>query len=428
MNNTESRNDRRGAGWLQAGAFLLALATATPAAWGDSVQDAGDYREPAPEVTALLTAPTPPEPLLHARSGQIALLFREPVIRMERLARPRLGLAGFRFDPQAGTSGVAPLIYRIELISAHDAGQEAIVWQPPADTVLDFVRFAPDGRTLSALAIGDSGPARLALFDIASGQQRVLDVPVNAAWGEPCRWVANAELLCRVVPGDRGAPPAERPAPVVVEYSGDPLRMRTTQNLLENAYEDALFEYHFSVGLARVDLSGAVRPVYGLQGLISSVEPSPDGSYAMVTRILPPFVRYAPARRFPSAVEVWDLQRGARLYASTPTGIGLDSDEDERGDRRRATWKPDSTNTLGFIDPVRDADGRRAYRWLALSAPFTGEPLLMASSSKVIQRFGWTSAGTAFFVTSGDSAAEVSYQVVMEGEIRPVWKGVAADR
>ena len=428
MNNTESRNDRRGAGWLQAGAFVLALATATQATWGDSVQDAGDYREPAPAVTALLTAPTPPEPLLHAGSGQIALLFREPVIRMERLARPRLGLAGFRFDPEAGVSGVAPLIYRIELISARDAGQEAIVWQPADGTVLDSVQFAPDGRTLSALSIGDSGPARLALFDIASGQEKILDAPVNAAWGAPCRWVGKAELLCRVMPEDRGAPPAERPAPVVVEYSGDPLPMRTSQNLLENAYEDALFEYHFTVQLARVDLAGDVQRVPGLEGLLASLDPSPDGSYAVVTRILPPFVRYVPARRFPSAVEVWDLQRGARLYASKPTGIGLESDEDEQGDRRRATWKPDATNTLGFIDPTRDADGRRLYRWLALPAPFTGEPVLMASSSKVIQRFGWSSAGTAFFVTSGDSAAEVSYQVVMEGEVRPVWKGVAADR
>ncbi|HLF31265.1 MAG TPA: hypothetical protein VI566_09620, partial [Xanthomonadales bacterium] len=103
----------------------LALLTASSAVFsatettGTSTETIPDYREPSATVTALLTAPTPPEPLLHARSGQIALLYREPVIELERLTRPRLGLAGFRFDPESQTSGVNPLISRIEVISAY---------------------------------------------------------------------------------------------------------------------------------------------------------------------------------------------------------------------------------------------------------------------------------------------------------------------
>lgn len=431
MNLSNGRANSSRPGIVRHVLFVLALLTVTHATWSDSGPVTSDYREPPPAVTALLAAPTPPEPLLHARSGQVALLFREPVIRMERLARPRLGLAGFRYDPEAGVSGVAPLVYRIEVISAQDPGQEAIVWQPAAGTVLDFVRFAPDGRTLSALAIGESGPARLALFDIASSRQKVLDVPVNAAWGEPCNWVGADELLCRVVPEDRGAPPAERPAPVIVAYSGDPLPMRTSQNLLENAHEDAQFEYHFGVALARVDRSGAARPVSGLQGLISSVDPSPDGAYAVVTRILPPYLRYAKANRFPSSVELWDLAAGTRLYASRPAGLGLGIDPGDE-DPRRAVWKPVSAtgggNTLGFIETIRDADGARVDHWKALSTRSPGEPALIVSSAKRIQRFGWSSAGTAYFVTRGDSAREISYHVVSDGSVTPIWKGVAADR
>jgi hypothetical protein len=125
-----------------------------------------DYREPSAAVTALLTAPTPPEPLLHARSGQVALLFREPVISMARLARPRLGLAGFHFDPEAQTSGVNPLISRIEIVSTSaNQKQEPVVWVPANGAVLDFVHFSPDGRTLSALAIS-TGPASLACMKL----------------------------------------------------------------------------------------------------------------------------------------------------------------------------------------------------------------------------------------------------------------------
>jgi dipeptidyl aminopeptidase/acylaminoacyl peptidase len=389
-----------------------------------------DFRQPSAAVTDLLTAPTPPEPLLHARSGQVALLFREPVISMDRLARQRLGLAGFKFDPEAGTSGVAPLIGRIEILSTNaPASEEPVVWTPADGAVLDFIRFAPDGKTLAALAIGD-GPARLALFDIASSTEQVLDVPVNAAWGDPCRWVSKDELLCKVVAANRGPAPAERPAPAMVEHSSGPAPMRTSQNLLENSYEDELFEHYFTVELARVDLSGRMQRVAGTDGLISALEPSPDGTYAVMTRIQRPFSRLVPARRFPSSIELWDLGSGARLYASRPSGFGIngEQDEEEADDPRRATWKPGGDNTLGFIESSRDADGVRIHRWMSNTAPFKDPPVEIASSQKLIQRFGWTTAGTPYFTTRGDTAEEVSYQVVMADGVTPIWKGIAADR
>ena len=414
----------------------FALLTATSVIYS-ATEDAGnaqaappDYREPSAAVTALLTAPTPPEPLLHSRSGQVALLFREPVIRMERLARPRLGLGGFRFDPEAQTSGVNPLISRIEVVAVSaEPDQAPAVWVPAGGAVLDFVHFSPDGRTLSALAIS-AGPARLVLFDVASGRERTVDAPVHAAWGDPCRWVGNDELLCRVAPENRGAPPAERPAPSLVEHVGGPAPMRTYQNLLENAYEDELFEHYFNAGLARIDLSGNTRRVPGLHGLILSLDPSPDGAYAVVTRIQRPYSRLVPARRFPSSVEIWDLERGTRPYASRPSGFGIDGDdeEDEDEDPRRATWMPGDSHTLGYIDKARDADGQWIYRWMVVTAPFTDAPVELAASTKLIQRFGWTSAGTPYFTTRGDTAAEVSYQVVQEGGVQPIWKGVTADR
>jgi dipeptidyl aminopeptidase/acylaminoacyl peptidase len=434
--NPESKSariHRRSSLTLLAACVLTLTAADTDASGAGSDTLPGDYREPAAEVTALLTAPTPPDPLLHASSGQIALRYREPVIQMQRLARPRLGLAGFRFDPQSGTSGVAPLISRIEIIATDGTvDRSPIEWNPAGGAALDFVHFSPDGRTLSALAIGE-GPARLVLFDVTSGKERVLDAPIHAAWGDPCRWVGNDELLCRMVPEDRGVPPAEHLAPALVEHFSGPVPMRTYQNLLENAYEDELFEYYFSAGLARIDLAGSVRRVPGLHGLILSLDPSPNGAFAVVTRVQRPYSRLVPARRFPSSVEVWDLEQGTRLYASRPSGFGIEGDDEEDDeDPRRGTWMPSQTSaetsTLGFIDKARDADGKRIYRWMAVTAPFRDAPVEIAASSKLIQRFGWTSAGTPYFTTRGDSPAEVSYQVVMQGAARAIWQGVAADR
>jgi dipeptidyl aminopeptidase/acylaminoacyl peptidase len=204
--------------------------------------------------------------------------------------------------------------------------------------------------------------------------------------------------------------------------------MRTYQNLLENDYDDELFEYFFTAQLARVDLAGGTRYVAGVQGLLSSVEPSPDGNYAIVTHIQRPYSRMVPSYKFPNSVELWDLGTGTRLYASELSGFGLDEDDSDDEDPRHGDWMPGTTNTLGFLDKTRDAAGNRVYRWMALTAPFKDGPVEVASSDLAIKRFGWTTAGTPWFATRGNTESEVRYQVVLEDGVRTIWSGAAANQ
>jgi dipeptidyl aminopeptidase/acylaminoacyl peptidase len=152
-----------------------------------------------------------------------------------------------------------------------------------------------------------------------------------------------------------------------------------------------------------------------------------DGDYA-VTHIQRPYSRVVPAHRFPSSVELWDLASGTRLYASDPSGFGLDEDDSEDEDPRRGAWMPGTTNTLGFLDKTRDAGGKRIYRWMALTSPFKSEPVEVASSSLAIKRFGWTAAGTPWFATRGDTDSEVRYQAVFEDGVHTIWSGAAANQ
>jgi len=411
-------------------ALLILLASAPAAlALGAGASPAGapqdDFRQPDPAVNALLTAQPPPEVTTHARSAQVALAYREPVVPIERLGRPRLGLAGFLFDPEWGVSNFAAGIRRIEIISAEPSASRKLVnWRPPEGAVFEFPLFSADGRFLSALLLGDGG-TRLALLDIRSGRERVLELAVNAAWGSPCSWMDNGELLCRVIPPDRGPEPAARPAPTLVEHEGEALPLRTYSNLLENDYEDTLFEYHYSAVLIRVAVDGSTRPVPGSGGLIRSFSPSPDGRFATVTRLQRPFSRLAPASRFPSVVEVWDLATGARPYASPARGIGVEEEGD--GDYpRRGEWMPGSSDTIGFIlRPQPDSDSG-SYHWLANEPPFTGSPRLVASSPSPIRDFGWTTRGTPWFTTRGKSKGEIEVYVVFDDGPKHLWSGSVA--
>jgi dipeptidyl aminopeptidase/acylaminoacyl peptidase len=384
------------------------------------------YREPPPAVVELLTANAPPEPLLHATSRRVALLYRESVVPLERIARPSLGLAGFRFDPTTGISNLDPRVERVEIV---DAGLEPagppIEWQPERGAALTDVRFSPDGRRLSAIAISD-GPARLVIFDVEKARERVLDAPVNAAWGEACAWLAADELLCRLVPSERGPMPPARTEPRIVEHPGGKAPVRTYRNLLDNANEDALFEHYFASELARVGLDGSLRRYPGSRALIANVLPSPDGKLALVTEIHPPYSRLVPAARFPRRVELWDLASGVRLRSKETRPATESAAPSARRRARSFSWRPGTPAVLGWIEASEDGTAS-GERWMTLSPPY-GAPQELARSERPISALGWTTAGTPLFLTRGEGAASVEVFRIGASGPESIWQGSTEDR
>lgn len=379
-----------------------------------------EYREPDPEIVRLLTAAPPPTGILNARARRVALLYREPVMSLDRLMQPRIGLAGYRLNPVTRTEDVYPLVTHVDVLRASvDGAAGPIRWKPAGGALLDFVTFSPDGQTLSALAV-TSDAAGLVLFDIEKGRERRLDVPVNAAWGNPCTWTGDVALICRVVPAGAGTPPAPFAAPLVIDHEGEADPERTYAYLLKNAFDDALFEHYFSAELARVGVDGRVVRVPGVHGLIEKFHPSPDGAYAVINRIERPYSRLLPARRFPSAVEVRNLATGELLYDSANAG-GHDSVP------TRAVWKPGAPTTLGFMESRPGGDGGPVYRWMEIAAPFDGKPHLIAESPTEVGRFGWTSAGTPSYTTPNDEGDGILVHVVGANGPRVIWSGSTAN-
>ncbi len=395
-------------------------AESAPAASTQSIAAAetGEYREPGAAVVRLLTAPRPPEPLLHGSSRQLALLHRQTHVAIAQLARPFLGLAGYRFDPVTRISGAGPRIERIEILRLAEGAGDPIQWRPAGGALLEDVQFSPDGRHLSALAVG-AGPARLVLFDLAEGRERALPVPINPAWGSPCDWIANDVLLCQLVPKHPTPIPEDHPVPEILEHSGGPAPGRTHSNLLESTHEEALFEHYFGVDLGFVGLDGSLRRVPGLQGLLRAVEPSPNGELGVVTRIERPFSRLEPAHRFRQSLEVWDLGRAEKLRAHAVR---------DTGGIRQLVWKPGRAATLGWVEQSATEEADGVHRWLTLAAPFSQEPREIARSRRAIASFGWTSEGTRWFVTRSEQGRRVRVHLVMKDGVREVWSGFSEDR
>ena len=80
----------------------------------------------------------------------------------------------------------------------------------------------------------------------------------------PCDWLAQSlVLVCETIPSRRGAPPAEATVPAgpnVQEAGGVVAPVRTYEDMLTSAHDDALFDYYLR-GLADHQfIVAALRP------------------------------------------------------------------------------------------------------------------------------------------------------------------------
>ncbi len=404
------------------GTIPAALASVLMASAATAVAD-GAYREPSnPAIVELLTAPQVPTGLLHAASGRGALVYRETLVPIDRIARTHLGLAGYWIDPTLRASGYDSWTQRV-VVTDLRAGTTVAKWAPTGPPALDHVEFSPDGSRLSAITFRTGAP-RLVIFDIDAGRERVLSVAVNPAFGKPCTWIKADAMLCRIVPDERAEPPVPPfPSPNIIENTGGPAPTRTYGNLLDNAYEEALFEHYFEATLAVVHVDDRLRRLDATQGMLARVQPSPDGKFALVARLQRPYSHVLRATHFPRTVELWDIARGVKLAAATlPQQRGITATKGVP--LRTFRWKSGPTATLGWIEAVESG----GERWVELLAPFSGTSREVTRHESGIGAFEWTNLGTPVFAQHTNRGTEVSYFVVRpDGAPERIWQGAVKD-
>ncbi len=422
---------------IAATACLALVSIATASAATETETETSLYRMPSDAVIQLLTAPAPAQPLIHARSGNIALLETDKVISQRRLLAPRIGLAGVRLDPVTGITDIEPMVRQITLVRADGHGAEQVAGAPPTkpatwtaegESRFTFVQFSPDGARLSALRVATGKPSELWIYDIATGRTRKVSSHVSPVWGNPCEWVDADALLCRMRPKRPPAlPEPSTDGPVVVDHAGDTLPTRTYTMLLENGYDDALFEHYFTVELARISSKGKVERLGVSPGLIKHFEVAPSGQYVLLRRLQPPYPRLVPAPRFPATVEVWDLAAGKRIYQSEPVGFGIEDSDEYGAELDSIQWQPDQPATAGYLYRRPLKDGAVEYQWRTLQASPTAKPVVLARSDSRILSFGWSSAGTPWHLSRGQQGETVLTVLLPEGN-NILWHGDRSDR
>jgi dipeptidyl aminopeptidase/acylaminoacyl peptidase len=338
------------------------------------------YQKPPPEVLEVLNSPVTPGVSLSPARDRLLLVERERYPSISELAQPMLGLAGVRFNPQNRGPQRAPQNIGIA-IQTIPAGEKIPV-KLPAGARLSSPLWAPDG---TQFAFAMFQPTRIDLWvaDARTGAARKLKaITLNAAFGTAFQWMPDGRtLLCRTIPERQGPAPSAPSTPAgpnIQESFGKTAPVRTFQDLLKNAHDEILFDYHATSQLVLVDTATGRKQNLGQPGVFSSIDPAPGGEYFLVNTIRKPYSRLLGAWGFPSEIGVWNKQ-GKRVHAvaTLPSHEGVPIEGVLTGPRN-VRWRPTAPATLVWAEALDGGDPKTKVphrdRLLSWEAPFHGEP------------------------------------------------------
>jgi dipeptidyl aminopeptidase/acylaminoacyl peptidase len=338
------------------------------------------YKLPPPEVVKIIDAPRTPVASLSPTGESMLLVEYEPMVPISYLSQPFLKLAGLRVLTSSNSRRLSVFYKDFSIIRLSDG--HATRTSLPEGSGFGFPRWSFDGERI-AVHEYEQDHVRLWVVDTRTGNSRAIaKAAINNVFSGGFEWMPGSRsLIAKLVPRRRASPP-EPPAfpegPNIQETSGKFSKVRTYQDLLENAHDEGLFRYYASSQIAIVDVVSGRKKMVGPVGVYSSVSPSPDGNLLLVLRIREPYSHSVPYYYFPVSIEVWDLTgKVVTQIADLPLADEIPMHGVRTGPRSVA-WRPLEPATLVWVEALDDGDPERDVphrdRLMVHSAPFEGQP------------------------------------------------------
>lgn len=380
-------------------AFVLLAALSGPA----FAQDPLAYQQPPAPIADILDTKPTPTPSLSPDRTTLALFDRANLPPIAELAEPMLRLGGYRINPRNNGPANSRVSWLTGLSFQPVAGGAARPVQLPANARFMSPSWSPDGRSVALLVDAPSG-LELWVVDVASARARKVTERVNAASGSAFDWTPDsAGFVVRLTPEGRGpAPDVTRPpaGPIVAESMGRAAPVRTYQDLLGDAGDEALFDHYFTSQLTYVPLTGRARAL-GQPAVYLGAVVSPGGEHVLTTTAKRPYSYVVPASLFPAEINVIDLQgRAVHQVADLPLRDNVPTPFDAVAPGPRSvSWRADAPATLVWTEAQDGGDPRTQSevrdRVLTLAAPFTAQPTTLIDLNERYGGVQWGDADTA---------------------------------
>ena len=367
----------------------------------DNLEPLSNWRSPPEEVLEVLNAPSLPQVRM-APTGEYMLLV-DPVRYppLSELAAPMYKLAGIKVDPTINShhgwhGGTSPRLVRVE-----DGTTTPLDF--PADLEVYNVRWTADGQHF-AMTVKHADHVGLWVGSVEGDVRKIEGIALNPLMGNAVSWLPDQKrLLVRRIPqrGPVPEPPIIPMGPDIFEGAGESARSTyEARNLLETAYDDALFEYYMTSELVVFDPTTSQQTVMGASAVYTGAPFSPSGDYLLVQRLAGPWSHEVAWWRFAREIEVWNDRGGVvATIASLPAADEVPPQGVPTG-ARSVAWRPTAPHTLFWVealdggDPVAEVPHRDQL--MRLDAPFTTEPQVVFRAEHRIQpwRNAWSEDGT----------------------------------
>ncbi|HEX4423159.1 MAG TPA: prolyl oligopeptidase family serine peptidase [Kofleriaceae bacterium] len=387
------------------------VAVTAALALGGGPAAAEGYDKPPRPLLDVLHAPSPPSPYVNPTATAVLLVSAVHYPPMARVAEPFLRLAGARVEPRnhskhdtPGGYGITPCAESYTL-AAIPSGAELRIALPAGGCAGEPTWSADGARFMFQNLAADA--VELWIGDLTGRVQRVPGVRLNPMLENAARWMPDQKtLIVKLVPDGLGAPP---PAPVtalgpsIQEASGEHGESSTyeVRDTLNDAHDEAVFDYYARSQLAIVDAAGFAIKRLGVPDRYAEVAPAPDGVHLLVDVIHRPYSYVTTLGRFAHDVVVWDLARNDRhVMASLPLADRVPVHGVPTGPRG-FQWRSTAPATLVWAEALDGGDwnvkvAARDKVWIQ-QAPFTAPPVELARTEQRFAGMTWGAApGTAF--------------------------------
>ena len=316
----------------------------------------GGWLRPPEAVARLVESPPPPDASLSPQRTWVALRTREALPGLDVIARPHLKLAGQRVDPTAHGPELAAKTLALTLVAVADGKTTDVPIQPGHWT---GPIWSADDRAFALVRATDGGGELWVADPATAPPRRIANMRVNAVLAGGVQWLPDQRRL--LVHGVVALAAPERPLvpagpQVQAATPGEKAPVRTYQDLLQDAHDEALFEHFGTSQLVVVDPASGDRQNLGAAAMWERVEPSPDGALLLATRIERPFSYLHPRSAFPRSVDVLDRAgRVVRTVAKSPLQDAVPIGGVPTGPRGVA-WAASLPHTLVWFEALDGGD------------------------------------------------------------------------
>jgi dipeptidyl aminopeptidase/acylaminoacyl peptidase len=338
--------------------------------------------KPAPAIPTtlrdMIKAPLLPMTIPDPTRQKVLYLQRDPVVPLELLAAPALGLGGAQIDPKLWAAKRHSIYTNPSIFSLET--RQTVKLQVPNDRHVENLRFSPNGRQL-VLSLDARDGVEIWLADTTSGAARKLEKQYlnDSLVRDPFQWSADSQtvFIATRAKFQDALKPAELDAVTIEEAEGTRVPARTYAYLLRTAQDQKLFQRVAEVQLVGVDTRSLKIKKLGPALPLQSFALAPNGEHILLQSYAKPYSLAVPAGLFARDVQVLSLKTNALQKILRMPVAETVPPEGERTGPRDIRWQLDHPARLLWWEALDEGDPRKNVphrdRLMSWDWPFVGQ-------------------------------------------------------